>query len=174
MKSNKPVIVPKKITDLRDLTDLTDVCPTMYITFMGLVQYPETRVGYLFFWKERSVLPFFWKERSVLSILFHSFQKNGIYFFVSWGAKNYEKMEKNGTLFLKNRKERNVQNGKERMHNPAWKNHDGYQKMHNFMEIQKSQHSLVTKCTYKKFFQKSLKFWDFIGWKIMFLGNNSF
>jgi len=38
----------------------------------------------------------------------------------------------------------------------------GIQKMRNFMKIQKSQDSLVTKCTYKKFFQKSLKVWDFL------------
>ena len=66
--------------------------------------------------------PFFAKERYVLCVLFRSFEKNGKERNVLLGFISRQKLEKrtekNGAILLKNRKGRNVPNGKERSAQP--------------------------------------------------------
>ena len=62
--------------------------------------------------------PFFAKEQCVLCVLFRSLEKNGKERNVLLGLISRQKLEKrtekNGMFLLKNRKERNIPNGKER------------------------------------------------------------
>ena len=62
--------------------------------------------------------PFFAKERCILCVLFRSLEKNGKERNILLGLISCQKLEKitekNGTFFLKNGKERNIPNGKER------------------------------------------------------------
>ena len=72
-------------------------------------------------WSLRSI-PFFAKEYCVRCVLFRSVQKSGKERNVLLGLISRQKLEKrtekNGTFLLKNGKERNVPNGKERCAQP--------------------------------------------------------
>ena len=66
--------------------------------------------------------PFFAKECCILYVLFRSVEKNGKEWNVLLGLISHQKLEKrtekNGMFLLKNGKERNVPNGKERVAQP--------------------------------------------------------
>ena len=174
MKSNKPVIVPKKNNGFKGLNRLNWCVPNYvyYLHGIGPVPWNQGRVSVLL---KRTFCSTVFLKRTFCSVhAFPFFSKERNILFCIMGCKKLWKNGKERNIIFEEQKRKECSEWKRTDAQPCLKKSWWVKKMRNFMEIQKSQHSLVTKCTYKKFFQKSLKFWDFIGWKIMFLGNNSF